>query len=86
MPGNAFGADFSIDDTYLAVGSSISPTLSIYKTTTSGGSDAYNKIYLAGNDIADVITNIGTQNALGYATSAGVADDEKTITAIWKEV
>jgi hypothetical protein len=84
--GTGYGVAFSNDDTYMSVAHSDSPYITIYKTTVEASSSAYNKFYSAGNDISTISTNISSINALGYADSSGVIDDEKTITAIWKEI
>jgi len=77
-------------------GTSISGTSSfsgVYQETISVNDPVYsildggvNKIYLGSNDLSEILTDISNINAIGYATSAGVATDSKSITAIWKVV
>ena len=76
---------FSKSGVYLALTSFNTPYIDVFKTTINSIS-AFNKIYLTTNDLAEISADTTNLNAIGYATEAGVLDDEKSITAIWKEV
>jgi len=80
---HAAGTDvtFSSDDQYMVIAEESTPNGIVYKTTLTTET-GMNKIYKSNNDIDTIFNNVLNMNAIGYAISSGVENDEKTITAI----